>query len=716
MTTNGRLRLLVLESDAVQIELVSRAASVADWEIRTAIDSVHFFEQLDTWQPHCVLLDLVMPAGDGVHIMQDLSRRLFDMPLILTSASGKHMLEAAGRSAREQGLAVVGLLPKPFMPNLLLGLLGRVAAGGVRRRPRAAVCSPERSDLEKAIRNGELYAVYQPKISARTGALTGFEALARWRHPERGEIGPDVFIPAAEAYGLIDALTEYIFDEALTWFGGLCSSLPGAGLLLGGLQPATLTLSINLSAISLTPEGALHGLEPRCRAAGVSPSQVALEITESSATSRPLESLELLARLRAQGFRLSIDDFGIGYSSMSQLVRLPFSEIKIDKSFVMNAADSETSRSVCHALVMLGHSLGMRVTAEGVEDAETQEYLVDLGCDFLQGYFISRPLQAAMVMDWIRALAVSNEQRRVASLRRLVFLESDTSDQRFVRIVSLARSLLGVKVAAIQIVDHNTVWPRVAEGAELLPQSRAKALCARCVADGVPVIVGDLRRHPGDAGQPPSMASRGMRFYAAVPLHAPDGEVVATLCVLDDRPRVLGEEAHFMLNELGLMAELELAGSADAAPTPAVPMDERAFWVRARALLSLAERAGRCATLLMLGGVRETELDPLYRMQAERLAAAFSPADLIGALSDGRFCVLTIDADEDIEARLATLSDMLSDDGDVAAPRLRLGRVCSRDLDDGDVDRLHRMRMAAELDLLRAGGAANARRLGMRSA
>src|SRR5690606_11410137 len=140
-----------------------------------------------------------------------------------------------------------------------------------------------------------------------------------------------------------------------------------------------------------------------CREHEVEPGNVILELTETSAMEDPVSSLELLTRLRLRGFRLSIDDFGTGYSSMVQLVKLPFSELKVDKSFVITARESEESRAVIRSVVSLGMSLGLIVTAEGIEDEDTQQFLRNIGCTLAQGYLFARPLTGDQVLGWLTA-------------------------------------------------------------------------------------------------------------------------------------------------------------------------------------------------------------------------------------------------------------------------------------------------------------------------
>jgi EAL domain-containing protein (putative c-di-GMP-specific phosphodiesterase class I) len=224
----------------------------------------------------------------------------------------------------------------------------------------------------------------------------GVEALVRWQHPQHGLIGPDRFIALAEEGGLIDELTVQVLGMALDWLVPWCAEAP---------ERAGLTLSINLSARSLGSADFVGRLHERCTASGMDPRRVIFELTETAAMDDPALALELLTRLRVQGFELSIDDFGTGYSSMVQLVRLPFSEVKVDRSFVMTATRSSESQAVIRSIVDLGHSLGLRVVAEGVEEQAAMDYLRGAGCDLAQGYLIARPMTAPALRAWWPARA-----------------------------------------------------------------------------------------------------------------------------------------------------------------------------------------------------------------------------------------------------------------------------------------------------------------------
>ena len=254
--------------------------------------------------------------------------------------------------------------------------------------------SPQRlalvGELRSTLEGGDLRVVYQPKADLRTGRVVGVEALARWNHAGRGFVPPDEFVGVAERSGLIQTLTRHVLRTAL------------AQCRLWRLSGLPLNVSVNLSARSLLPE--LPSEVARILGeTGVAATALTLEITESSIMADPGRTGQVLEELSAMGVGISIDDFGTGYSSLTYLKRLPVDEIKIDKSFVMAMARHEGDAAIVRSTVDLGRNLGLRVVAEGIEDAAMWTALTTLGCDMAQGYYLSPPLTPTEFDAWLRA-------------------------------------------------------------------------------------------------------------------------------------------------------------------------------------------------------------------------------------------------------------------------------------------------------------------------
>lgn len=249
------------------------------------------------------------------------------------------------------------------------------------------------ADLRNSVRTdpGQFVLHYQPKVDLHTDIVTGTEALVRWQHPRLGLINPDLFIPLAEATGLIDELTRVVLDAAVAQ----CADWTAAG--------HRLSVAVNLSARNIENPQLPQLVSDTLRVHGVHPAQLILEITESIAMGDPKVTMPVLHQLNDLGVSLSLDDFGTGHSSLAYLQQLPVTEVKIDRSFVLGltAADPTNSRALIRGIASLSKNLGLRVVAEGVEDKERLNELRDLGCDIAQGYYISRPMAAADLHAWL---------------------------------------------------------------------------------------------------------------------------------------------------------------------------------------------------------------------------------------------------------------------------------------------------------------------------
>jgi len=244
--------------------------------------------------------------------------------------------------------------------------------------------------LRHAIAHDELLLHYQPKVDLKSGRVCAVEALARWRHSEHGMIPPDRFIPLAEQTGLIAPLTLWVLDTALAQ----CRRWRSAGY--------TIDVAVNLSMWNLHDPGLVDALAGMLADRAVPPAALCLELTESAIMADAERAQIVLARLAELGVGISIDDFGTGYSSLAYLKRLPVGELKIDKSFVQHMGEDENDRAIVASTVNLAHSLGLRVVAEGVEDKRAWDLLARLGCDVAQGYYLSRPLPASELEQWLR--------------------------------------------------------------------------------------------------------------------------------------------------------------------------------------------------------------------------------------------------------------------------------------------------------------------------
>jgi diguanylate cyclase (GGDEF)-like protein len=240
-------------------------------------------------------------------------------------------------------------------------------------------------ELRRAIANRELHCAYQPQADARTGVINAVEALVRWNHPQRGELPPDEFVGLAERSEVIHDLTRFVLETAIAQ----CARWHAEGI--------DVRVSVNLSARSLHDASLADDIARMLSEHGLAPAALELEITETSIEADPVGSETLLGRLHTMGVGIAIDDFGTGYSAFSYLQRLPVDEIKIDRSFVMGMEGDRRKQQIVRSTIQLGHNLGLRVVAEGVETALEQRRLSRMGCDLIQGYHVSRALSADLM-------------------------------------------------------------------------------------------------------------------------------------------------------------------------------------------------------------------------------------------------------------------------------------------------------------------------------
>jgi len=245
------------------------------------------------------------------------------------------------------------------------------------------------AELRHGLTHDEVNVMYQPIVEMESRKATRVEALARWRHRERGLVPPAEFVPLAERSGLVRSLFEHVLVTTLTQ----CQAWSLAGVPLQG--------TVNLSVRNLLDPELVATVARSLERTGARPELLGLEITESTLMADPDRGLRALESLRAIGVQLAIDDFGVGYSSLSYLQRLPAYALKIDRSFVSRLTKDKNSESIVKLIIELGHSLGMKVIAEGIEDRKTWDVLADLRCDDAQGYFVARPMVGAAIPVWL---------------------------------------------------------------------------------------------------------------------------------------------------------------------------------------------------------------------------------------------------------------------------------------------------------------------------
>ncbi len=381
--------MIVIDDDDLVAQLVIEAASQVGFAGVAAYDFETFQRALAQQEPDLILIDLVLPNVDGIQILRFLADQDCKSNIILMSGFDPKVVQTAQRLGLSLGLKILGALSKPVSIASLKAEIKRSARD-------ADNISEEK--LRDAIETENLNVHFQPKVriagspasdgqesksgivrEGKTYDVVGFEALARWQLNSGKYVPPTVFVPLAEGSDIIHNLTMSVYRQVVQVLDNWKT------------RGSKLRASINISPHLLTNLELPDILLEEARAHDIETDQIVLELTETAAMTDSAHIMEVLSRFRLQGFGLSLDDFGTGYSSLIQIYRMPFTELKIDRSFVSEMETSDEAYTIVRSIVSLGHNLGMEVCAEGVETEVTSQMLYELGCDFGQGYYYSRP-------------------------------------------------------------------------------------------------------------------------------------------------------------------------------------------------------------------------------------------------------------------------------------------------------------------------------------
>jgi len=389
--------LLALDDEEEIAETVCAIGAKAGFRTVSSTTPARLRELVEQNNPDVIVLDLQMPGLDGVSALRHLADVRSTAKIFLVTGMDERTIASAEQYGLRRGLTIFGTLQKPFDPGELFTRLERAHAA---IRPLTA------ADLEQAIANGELVVHYQPiirRFADNTWDVSAVEALLRWNHPVRGLLTPDSFVSMGEAGGLSRAITDFVLQRGIEQLKGW----EALRLRMG--------LRINVSATLISDIGFPDRLEAMLVEQSVDAEMLALEITETAMLEQTPDAFDILTRLRIKNIGLAIDDFGIGYSSLTQLFRMPFNEMKIDRSLVGRIIEAKEAMIMVDALVALAHKLNLTVCAEGVENQATLDALGRFGCDFAQGYHISPAVPAAEIPKIIARWDQSQHQPAVKS-------------------------------------------------------------------------------------------------------------------------------------------------------------------------------------------------------------------------------------------------------------------------------------------------------------
>lgn len=390
----GELRFVVAEDhDFQRRTLVGLLKRLGAAHVGEAADGAAALELLRSPGANIdvIIADLDMPGMDGMELIRHVGESGLPVALILSTAIDHAVMVSVETMTKAYGITLLGAIEKPMTQAKLEAVLAKHRPLQPRSgTPQAPAPSFTLDEMRQGVANDEFEPFFQPQIALSTGALEGAESLARWRHPEHGIVSPYFFTGPMEEGGLIDDLTWML----------LAKSARLSRRWAEGSPPLEMTISVNLSTKSLGYPNVADHITKIVRNEGADLGRIVLEVTESAAITHVAETLETLARLRIRGFGLSIDDYGTGYSSMQQLSRIAFTELKIDQSFVMSALDVEADRVILESCVEMARRLKVRSVAEGVESRAHWDLLLSLGCDIAQGYFIAEPMSAGDFEKW----------------------------------------------------------------------------------------------------------------------------------------------------------------------------------------------------------------------------------------------------------------------------------------------------------------------------
>ena len=385
------LSILIVDDDPFQRRVVG--ALLRDLGVRMLFEAdngstaLALLRQAD--QPvDLTICDLEMPEMDGVEFLSQLGTEHPGLAVFLASSMDRALIGAVESMATSNGLRVLGGMQKPVAREPLMRALAALKNHRARKVNVSNDVPFTAGDIKEALALRQFVPFFQPKIDINSGELKGVEALVRWKHPELGLVAPIRFIPLAEECGLIGDLTWSMLDSSMTL---LKQWLP-LGL--------DVSVSVNITVSFLEEIAVTENIVALAEKHNVPANRIMLEVTESMASTDLVAVVGNLVRLRMRGFGLSIDDFGTGYASMQQLSRIPFSELKVDRSFVAGASQNSQLRTILESSVQLGKRLGLTTIAEGVETMEELDLVRTLGCDIAQGYYFARPMPASDFVAW----------------------------------------------------------------------------------------------------------------------------------------------------------------------------------------------------------------------------------------------------------------------------------------------------------------------------
>jgi EAL domain-containing protein (putative c-di-GMP-specific phosphodiesterase class I) len=394
MTAATGLTVMVVEDHGFQRRtLALMLRSLGAREVLQACDGKQALAMMRDGVPvDLIVCDLDMPEMDGMEFFRHLGQANSTAGVIISSAQERPLLNSVEEMALAYGVRLLGVIEKPVTLGGLEDLIAQHEPFNPQSTcPSASAPGFSLDQILDGIRQKQFEYFFQPKVDMATGRILGAEALARWRHPVHGLILPSAFIAPLEQGGCINELTFQLLGKA----AHACCHWRR--------RDSALTVSVNLSLVSLTDTMLADRITHIVRSGGLEPRQMILEITETAAMTNVGPALENLTRLRMHGFGLSVDDYGTGFSSLQQLTRVPYSELKVDQSFVTGCGANPSLRAIVESSVEMARRLGIKSVAEGVESQADWDVLKAAGCDVAQGFFIAEAMDGAAFSEFCAA-------------------------------------------------------------------------------------------------------------------------------------------------------------------------------------------------------------------------------------------------------------------------------------------------------------------------
>ena len=372
--------LHVLDDDAAVRSLACRVGERCGFRTEAFAAPGDFLATVAADRPELIILDIVLGETGWIAVLEALSRLRCTTPVIVSSGLDERLLGSAVRIGDKLGLTMLAPLRKPAGPAELSAVISAAARTGMPIRA---------ADLDDAIAMGQVVPYYQPKVRVADRKPVGAEALVHWEHPSRGTLGPAFLLPLAEKGDAIMPLTDLMVERAARD----CAAWRAAG--------HAVSVAVNIPARCMAAPGFADRVAALAAKAGAEPADLTLEITETAAMADTPAVTAALAGLSGHGFELSMDDFGSGCSSLAELHRLPFQELKIDRSFVSAMLRDREAMVITRAVIGMARMLGLRTVAEGVEDEDAMDALGEMGCDIAQGFRLGRPMPPGRFLGWL---------------------------------------------------------------------------------------------------------------------------------------------------------------------------------------------------------------------------------------------------------------------------------------------------------------------------